>query len=545
MLFTGGTIDSNNIYKHIKSIGYEFETHDLSKLINVDDNILINSDIVPQTLNNMIEDDDAIKLDDNYYKIIESNRTYNELIDMPITTQGKLNSKYNVMMNIATDIGKTDFFDTLIPICHKLKKSKNDLYTFKTIKTTDKKSKEYKIYFSEQLQKTSCGTFAGVEYIITYYNPEKSNNIILDTFTNACYHIYNHLQELIPIPGVLMINANTKHKTKIGKPNRLLFHHNNSNLYYLQTNKFKSINEIEIIPQMTFRVDTKFAIQVMKEIVYNKTHNTKATKDLSIDYKNIQHVENCVDELLNAYSDKIIKIKHNQIIKVYLFMIFYKIYMYIKYWISYDKKFKSKKTTVKYYFKDFLTFASRHSNLNYYNGIKQIIMNKSKKLSKSDAFFIIIDLIFKPDILKKYLNISIKSIKSNDFDNKSPNYGNPNKEFLSYFYKLDSGKDWFVTTDIDTYSTEFDLPTDNTILIEDRGFYVELQVFTRDETGVLLNKHPYIKNFVNIGKQLIVDNRVKDLNNKIWNPKTKRYNKIKKTSKNLTKKNKHIKFNSY
>ena len=96
----------------------------------------------------------------------------------------------------------------------------------------------------------------------------------------------------IPIDNNLnAIKANTlvynKYKTKVST--------------MFSNAKPEDINKISIIPQMTFRINSEFLIPVMKKIVYNKNTNTKSKKDLSIDYKNIEIVEKCVDELIKSF----------------------------------------------------------------------------------------------------------------------------------------------------------------------------------------------------------------------------------------------------
>jgi hypothetical protein len=545
----GGGLDTNELYKHIKSIGYEFETHDLSKLIdlyydeNKEEHVLINTDIIPGELKIMLKYEEAIKLDDNYYKIIESSQSFNEFMDVPIKQQGKFENKYNVVMNIATDMAPTEFKDNLSSYCKRIPKNKNNLYTFKTKKTPTKKSKEYKIIFSDGLKSSSCGTFAGVEYIVTYLHPEKNNNIILETFSNACMLISEHLNNLTVIPGEFLI---AKEKTKIGNQLKNLYYHEGTNLYYLPMSKFKDINKISILPQMTFRVDCEFLIPVMKQMVYNRSTNTKSKKDLHIDYVNIENVEKCVDELLGSFEGTPQQqnlINKNKQIKPFLFMIFYKIYMYLQYWVPYLTKLKkSNKSTSDgdtFYFKDYLTFASRHKTIEYFNGLKNIL-SKHKAFKGVDTFFAIIDLIYKPSILFKYLKITKKALKFDIVTIETPDFGNPNISFISFFTLLNSGTDWLIKNDIDIYTTRFDMPTDGTLLIEDRGFYVELQAFVHEETGIFLNKQPYLENFYKIGQSLIENNKIRNLNNRHWNAVTKRYNKNKPT-KSISTKTKKIK----
>lgn len=187
----GGDLHENEIFSHILSIGFEFETHDLAKMSLQKDNILLNTDTVPRVLKTQLKENNATKLDDYNYEIFESaysNDSFVELFDIPIIEQGKINNNFNVVMNVATDISNTEFAQNLYPLCKDIKSNKNNLYTFKTQETN------YKIHFSDDLIHSSrCSDFSGVEYIVTYFNPKKNKNIIVETFFNACSLIMNHL----------------------------------------------------------------------------------------------------------------------------------------------------------------------------------------------------------------------------------------------------------------------------------------------------------------------------------------------------------------
>ena len=67
---------------------------------------------------------------------------------------------------------------------------KNELYTFES-----ESGKKYTINF-ENWGKQDCGTFADVEWIMTYYNPKIRKNIILDTFINVAKNLILHLSHL-------------------------------------------------------------------------------------------------------------------------------------------------------------------------------------------------------------------------------------------------------------------------------------------------------------------------------------------------------------
>jgi hypothetical protein len=505
----GGNLEANEIYKNIKSIGFEFETHDLSKLLLFDDDTLINTDLTPRTLRASINNGDASQMNQNYYKIKDKNFNYYEFFDIPEFNKGSIDGKYNVMMNIGTDIGENDFSDELQPYCNNTD-IKNELYTYKIKNKENKEKKTYNIIFTDNLTASSCQLFAAVEYIITYYHPERNNNIILETFSNACQLIQNHLDKLQEIDGKLLI-----HNTKI--INKKLYHFPNTNLFYLKTIK-KDINKIAIIPQMTLRVDCKFFIPVIKQIAYNKIINNKAKKELYIDYKNIIIVENLVDELINNFNGTKAQqhfIKHNPFIKTYLFMIFYKIFMYFKYW-------EPLKNKDKYYFKDFLTFAPRHENVRLLYKILEVL-NHAKAFEESNVYYEFIILINNPPVLKKYLKIPKSKIifiqNKDDFE-----FGNIKLAFLSYFENLYLKKDFF---SIYEFSTFYSIPNDGTVLVENRGFYVELQAFAKDEMNVSLKKYPYLENFYKLTQKLITENKVRNLNDRVWNDATQRYNKPK------------------
>ena len=81
--------------------------------------------------------------------------------------------------------------------------------------------------------------------------------------------------------------------------------------------------------------------------------------------------------------------------------------------------------------------------------------------------------------------------------------------------------DWLIINDIDTFSTTFPLQ-ENSVLIENRLFYLEIREFVKDETKINL-KYNLIQHYENAYKKLIESSKVNDLNQKEWNPTTKRY----------------------
>jgi len=144
----GGNLESNPIFQKILSIGFEFETSDLVKLSLNEDNVLVNTDTVPRTIAHQLKIGKDIKVDENYYNIDD----ILEYFDVPIHQEGKTKDKYNVVMNVGTDINDDILFmDKLRVLCKNIKHYKNNLYMFET-NTTNQKHKFYDIHFSETLK---------------------------------------------------------------------------------------------------------------------------------------------------------------------------------------------------------------------------------------------------------------------------------------------------------------------------------------------------------------------------------------------------------
>jgi hypothetical protein len=174
-----------------------------------------------------------------------------------------------------------------------------------------------------------------------------------------------------------------------------------------------------------------------------------------------------------------------KIIKSYLFLIFYKLYLFYN---NYHNN-----TTIKY-FKDSLFFNSRHSNYILYDALKKSIQRyfDNSLVEKTKVIDIIQKLCVQAEILEKYIVPDIKTLRknvfhpSNRFDKKSSSYGNPAKSLISYFHffehptdskdNLDIDGD-FIYHDyleykrIDAYSAKMDLNNDIVL--------IELRVFAR------------------------------------------------------------------
>jgi hypothetical protein len=549
-MFYGGALKENDLFKHIVSIGYEMETHDISKLSLQKDDVLINSDTTNNDKKNMK------KIDDHYYELsdkitFEENQKLLEYVDEPISELGKINDKDNVVFNITNELSNKYFTDKLYPICKEQANSetfnKNNLYTFEY--EDNNKIKKYKIHFTESMRnKNDCELISGVEYICTFYHPKKSKNIILETFIYTCKLIINHLSDLKERRGNFMINIKNQKIPFLKK--RSLFEKENTNIFYLQTNDEKNennkipfqIDKISILPQMTICMEINYSIPIMKEIMYQYSQNSKIKKEMMFDYKQIQKVDSCVKELFQKYQlnkSNVDMFSFNQYFKPikmiyhYLFFIFYKIDCYVNSYLKYFPKYQDT------YFKDYLPFASRHSNIAYWNEIIKIIQGKKPSLKLTEIENLLISLINQPQILRKYIyknNIAIKNIVPSHVKE----FGDPNVSILSYFQYLNiNKKDWFLI-DLDGNTAFFPIK-EGYIMVEDRGFFQQIQEFYKTEVeGINLRKFPLINLYMKCGNELIQKKKVNDLSNYFWNNTTQRYNK-KKTIKPSRKKQKTLK----
>jgi hypothetical protein len=510
----------------------------------------INSDIAPRVLDERINRESIKRVDDNYISVRvpigvdlakieeefpeevdldemdESEREYyeefkedyekNRMLEKWAKKENESYLDYfyeyrttdnhnSVQFQVTNDLGETAFGNMLKSYCEDLEIKKNDMFSFKT-----NKGNNFDIKFTEEIATNEvCDTFSGVEFVITYYNPKKDNsNVIVDTFVDACSRIIDHFGNLTPIPGTLFIDEGKKKLTPVGylEGNRLLYHKRNTNLYYMQTYdsydtmspegeiKTETINKVVFAPQMTFRCKAGDAIDIMKEIMkpvsehkIGKTlkHNQKR------EYKDLIMVENTVNDLFEAYvenNDTEIDLDTpvGQILKTYVFLIIYKLFMFFKGHV----KILSKKD----YLKDHLSFNSRHGNYELYERIKEIMEEEyeldgseeaQKLFSYSEVFspFFQAELEdpenkedFEEDGTYKYGEDFYKV----DLPETDENYGNPLYSVPSYFKYLETNdEDWLTTAKYDVFSTSFSLDGD-IILIENRWFRYAISLYLRN-----------------------------------------------------------------
>jgi hypothetical protein len=166
----------------------------------------------------------------------------------------------------------------------------------------------------------------------------------------------------------------------------------------------------------------------------------------------------------------------------------------------------------------------------FYRKIKEIMLPVFKEKTAAT----ILELVNQPEILATYIYTTrrLRKALKTTLTIEEADYGNPYVSFLSYFNHFEhfkpnenkeSNEDWFMSADIDVYSTHFDMPDDGSIIIENRLFMKELTAYANDNLGVYGSGSFSLNNLKNIYRKLITANKVEDLSKKELNPKTMRF----------------------
>jgi len=412
----------------------------------------------------------------------------------------KRESAQNTKFQITNDLAEGDFLEMVKKECEGKDIHKNKLFYFKT-----NHGKLFDIKFSEPIT-DDCYTFSGVEYVVTYYKPkQKNSNIIIDTFVDACSRILDHFGDMEKTAGSLLIKTGEDKYDTIGNlgDKRALYHKPRTNLFYMSTyddgdwkttRPPKGLGDATFSPQMTFRCKSADLIDIMKEIMRADPGfkiGKASIKGVKDEYDYLIILEKVINGLFVAFNKKATKkINGNsvmgKILKTYVFMIFYKIYMYIEGHIGI--KFQG------YYLKDFIGFSSRHTNYDLYVRVKEILKEHYgvEDLKEVHAFF------YQPDVLKPLYEF--KKFEEEDYDEngdfvfgeplttelpkKNKNYGDPMYSISSYFYHFENSPanaadDWFLASRLDVFSTTFELHNDE-ILVENRYFKAEIGLWLRN-----------------------------------------------------------------
>jgi len=395
------------VFKHILSIGYEFETHDISKMSKVGESFIV-SDTTNPGLKEKLASGEATAVDDHSFLI-----PHLEYVNDP---DGK------VMMHTTVDFNEDTPFDAQLAHCSG---NKDDLYAFKVGR------KSHPIHFAKDMQ-NACSNFSGVEWIVTYYHPSPSPRIILDTYMDACARIATQLNGFVRETGSFLMKESNE---IVGYKNRHLYHKPGTNFYLLQRNDGTdtpilrntfTLDRIEIIPQMTFRVHADHAMDVMQAMLtFTPTKSTRIAANLTKLRDEFSRVYACARSIFS-----------NKKAACYLGLLLFKTVVYVN-------RFSKRKADSGYYFKDDLTFAVRHSSVVLYKRLKELVtVLPYEKMAG----------LFDTKVLR------VLPVGHKDF-------GNPKVSLPSYFAHLDTGKDWFEKD----YVATFDF-VDDILFIEHREF---------------------------------------------------------------------------
>ena len=480
---SGGDIDGRKAFENILSIGYEIETDSLVKLTHKEDidedtgraiEILLNTntnthhisilnakfggkkggkkggknggeseeedeedgeleDIEDESQEE--EDEDIIMRQDELTKI-DAYNNQNQIDD-------------NVSFLITNDMGKTRLGKKMKELCSSKYKNgiseeeKNRLYKFRT-----NEGKEYNLNFYFGQDEYICEEVADVEWVITYYKPKQSRNIILETLTNAIKNIIRHLDELEETSGTLVIDMNKVRGTEkaIGNSNRILYHLPNTNMYYLQSDTGIPLKDICATYQMTFTCKIEHIFLIMKQLAIdsiklNECYTTRSENNLT----ELEKTEFCVDKLITQYNEneatyKMVKTEENKVllkrIKNYIGLILFKVFIYLNIYLP--KKKENKRNNIineEMYLKNSLFFNSRHSNHMLYLELKKSITEffskawkqENEEIKSKTVASIIKKIILQPNVLNELLETQT-NVRKNSFEITNQ----PEKPFAKY-----------------------------------------------------------------------------------------------------------------
>ena len=479
-MFFGGNFVSNELFKKIISIGFEFESNVIKLSLHSNKTSLINSDISVRILKNNINTGASNKIDENYISNIleetkdedfeenEDPEFWEYYKDVLKKEKNDNKEKYLEYFNeyrpsddkkifdfqITNDLTDDSFTNLIRQRCKKLTIDKNQMFFFKSDKG---KTFDLKFTYDSDI----CASFSCVEFVITYFKLQINENIIFNKFIDACSRIIDHMGNLERINGSLLITADdTKTKFRPIVKKTVLFHKPETNLYYM-TKLDTLMSDIEFTPQMTFRCRAEDGIDIMKEILLNNVKIRRKYKNDEYDY--FLFVEKSAETLLKNANINY-ETKTGKIIKCYLFLILYKLEIFIN---SFSKIEKGE-----IYLKDKLLFNSRHYNIDLYKRIVYLLKSHYNIDNALETLFnqpkYLKDLYYfeMPETEKKFKNDAFKKI----IQSTNENYGNPLFSINSYFKNIEENdEDWLVSNKFDVFSTTFDLKSDE-ILLENRNF---------------------------------------------------------------------------
>jgi len=483
-MIEGGDLD-HSFFSRILSIGYEFETKDISKLTELIEEdgkqIFLNTEVGSKDVDKIVDEDEEV----DYYLQLEQ-------VIFPVYTSMTGKKKYTKSkFYVTNDVNKNELGEVLKSYCGD-KFISDELYKLAILSKEDNEPDapkgEYNIQFVKSNEDVECNSFTSVEWLATYFKPKQSTDIILRTFANAVLNIIRHLDELNVTYSQLIYYGDGEDEIVDRPRTRKLFYLPKNNLYYLQLCKTKdfSIEQIFVTPQMTFSAHVDDMYKVMKSMMYSwKNENERLKNILHTGYEILKKIEMCAIELMESY-----KIKNKKVL-TYIELILYKIHQYY----SYLRIPKEKRR----YFKNSLFYNSRHSNYSLYQELKKHMKEHYRGESNTKIIERIRDLIVQPEILSRYIEKAERKgvflrtprfekpanpVYDKETGREITRYGNPEYSLVSYLEHFENplsvdenirdripkdNHDWLVYNGIDVYSQTMEIKKD-ILLVEVRTF---------------------------------------------------------------------------
>lgn len=129
----GGDIGANDAFSKILSIGYEFETSDLTKLSRMEgDDVFVNSNTNPTIINSKLNSEgEAAQIDEHSYEFMDPMVFYSEYVNELDDARTEI-GRNSVVLYVTNDAGESMFKEALERRCDRLEEDvdKNEMYWF-------------------------------------------------------------------------------------------------------------------------------------------------------------------------------------------------------------------------------------------------------------------------------------------------------------------------------------------------------------------------------------------------------------------------------
>lgn len=483
----GGDLRENPLFIHIVSIGFEFETHDISKFSLCDNGTdLVNSSLTLRYIPQIGIKRTHHKGTQSVKLLVHSHETEKLYVDEYIQESRPDDNVEDTQFYILNDMGDLDFSDMLVEMyaCNRFEESgidKSDIYKFVSLDNRY----HYNLKFIEDGDfSTTCQSFSGVEFICTFLKPERSKNVIIHAFIDACQRIFDHLSKLEPIRGNLLLldDVQTHTYEKIGFiPHRTLYHYPDTNLYYMQTydnsdgdyyenpSHMRSLGQAIFIPQMTVGIKATHAVEVIHAFM-EKNNTVRRTRSViealtifdtiwKVTKQTFQGIKN--DKQKTAFS--------------YFFFIVYTMYYYLRVFVTNKNQIE--------FFKDSVPILSRYR-------VRDLFIQLCRLTTRKHA----IELCTHPNV---EVLLHTQSQTKDVVKTTHKQYGNPEYSLRSYFDfclkppRRANTNDWFDFIGVNVFSTNFKIVDPSIIIVENRIFNTEIQLAMQNQANIRFNYGNY------------------------------------------------------